>query len=38
MLGSRGDGGGGGRSSGPSDGPPSEGGDSFQATDDDVPF
>jgi single-strand DNA-binding protein len=37
MLGSRGDGGG--RREGPSDGPPPEGGgDSFQATDDDVPF
>jgi single-strand DNA-binding protein len=38
LLGGRGEGGGGGaRSAGPAE-PPSEGGDEFQATDDDVPF
>jgi len=35
MLGGRGEGGGG---RGPSEAPPPDGGDSFQATDDDVPF
>ena len=37
MLGGRGDGGGG-RPSGPPEAAPAEGGDNFQATDDDVPF